>query len=197
MKGARVGEVIRGWERLLPLAREAGVRLIMNDHVEAAVEVGADGVHLGQSDLRRTGWSIEALHREVGEKMQVGVSTHSAAEARDALAAGADYIGFGAMFPTQSKDAALVIGPQCLDSLADLREQLDIPVFAIGGIRLENVAEITSRGVCRIAVSAAILSATDPECAARAFRSALSVGAGMTSVDPSRCEPGSTRRGAS
>lgn len=171
MKGARTEELVDVWRRLVPIADEAGVLLVMNDDPVAAVRVGAPVVHLGQSDLEKAGGTIEAVRRTVGDTMRIGVSTHSEAQARLALSMGADYIGIGAMFPTSSKDAATVIGPSVLSLLSDLdRSQ---PIYPIGGIDLGNVSQITERGINRVAVSSAILHAADPGQAASEFRAAL------------------------
>lgn len=147
----------------LELARKAGVPLVINDRIEVAAAVRADGVHLGQDD------SSPILARELlGENAIIGVSASTVDEAQRAEAEGADYLGVGPVFPTTSKpDAVAHIG---LDGLARIREVVSIPIVAIGGITREKVADLIRAGADGIAVIAAIAEADDMVAAARGLR---------------------------
>jgi len=136
--------------RLALTARErtarAGCLLIVNDRVDIALAAQADGVHLGQEDL-----PLEAARPLVGEKL-IGISTHSPEQAEAAERGGADYIGFGPMFPTRTKETGYASqGPA---RLASVRQRVRIPIVAIGGITAENVAQTWNSG----ADAAAIIS---------------------------------------
>jgi thiamine-phosphate pyrophosphorylase len=162
--------------RLLALAREireatarAGALFIVNDRPDIARLSGADGVHLGQEDL-----PVGPVRSVLGDGFLVGVSTHSLEEARRAVREGADYIGVGPAFPTRTKEvAAAPLGPA---GVREILEAVDVPGFAIGGIRPESAADLGAAGVRRAAVSAGILGAGDLraiEAAARAVREKL------------------------
>ena len=151
--------------RVLPLTRAAGVPLIINDHVELARRVGADGVHLGQEDLESM--PVSAARAQLGLSALVGVSTHSLAQARAAEALAPDYIGIGPLFATGTKPGVAPIG---LGTLGDVARQVALPAFAIGGITLQSLPEIIRNGGLRVAVVSAILCAVDVAAAARAFR---------------------------
>ena len=136
--------------RLALTARErtarAGCLLIVNDRVDIALAAHADGVHLGQEDL-----PLEAARPLVGEKL-IGISTHSPEQAEAAERGGADYIGFGPMFPTRTKETGYASqGPAML---ASVRRRVRIPIVAIGGITAGNVAQTWNSG----ADAAAIIS---------------------------------------
>jgi len=151
----------RRWElawELKYLCAATGAIFIINDDVEMAKELDADGVHLGQDD-----GEVAAARKTLGPKKIIGVSTHSLEEAIRAEADGADYIGFGAMYPTQSKEVIHLPGP---GRLADLQGKLNIPVVAIGGITRDNVATVIDAGADAVAVISAVLSAPDPAMAA-------------------------------
>ena len=158
------GELLCRACRLVELCRSAGALAIVNDRPDVAVLSGADGVHVGQGDLP----AVEA-RKIVGDCRIVGVSTHEVAQARQALADGADYIGAGPVWrsPTKPRD----ISP----GLAYLRELAEYPkpVFAIAGITLERVREVREAGIGRIAVTAAATGAPDVESACRALKAAL------------------------
>ncbi len=132
---------------LRTLTRTFNAALIINDHADIAAAVGADGLHLGQDDL-----PLKEARRVVGT-MPVGISTHNLLQARDAAAGGADYIGFGPIFHTTTKDA----GPaQGLDNLRLIKQNVSIPVVAIGGISLEKARFVFSAGADAIAVATGI-----------------------------------------
>jgi len=127
------------------LTRKAGVAFIVNDDIELARLVGADGVHIGQEDL-----PVEAVRRLVGENMAIGLSTHSPAEARDAVKRGADYIGVGPIFKTFTKED--VVDPVGFEYLDYVVNNVDIPFVAIGGIKEHNIGEVVRRGASCVAL---------------------------------------------
>lgn len=134
--------------KLRELTREFGAVFVVNDHADIAVAVDADGVHLGQDDL-----PMKEARGIMGKRI-IGMSTHSVAEAVDAESAGADYIGFGPVFPTTTKDAG---DPKGVSMLGEIRRHVRIPVVAIGGITLENLARVRDAGADAVAVASAIL----------------------------------------
>jgi thiamine-phosphate diphosphorylase len=145
--------------RLVLLARDTGALLIVNDHADIALAVDADGVHLGQDDL-----PIEHARILLGGRKLIGVSTHSPEQAKAAEGGGADYIGFGPIFRTSTKDAGPVQG---IEGLSVIKRMVLVPIFAIGGITHANVDKVISAGADGVAVISAILSAPDRKTAAR------------------------------
>lgn len=147
---------------ILELCRAKGIPFVINDNVELAVRIGADGVHVGQSDM-------EAGHvRElIGPDRILGVSAETVEAAIRAEQAGADYLGVGAVFPTGSKDDAADVS---LETLKAITEAVSIPVIAIGGITYENVSELENTGIVGIAVISAIFGQKDIEEATRKLR---------------------------
>ncbi len=145
------------------LCRQRGATFIVNDRVDLALAVGADGAHVGQEDL-----PAEAARRLLGPQRILGVSTHSLAQAEAAVRAGADYIGFGPIFRTGTKDTGYA--PRGLDGLREVRAGIQIPVLAIGGIGLENVVAVIGAGATAPAVISAIVAAHDIAAAAAEFR---------------------------
>jgi thiamine-phosphate pyrophosphorylase len=129
------------------LTRSAGATLIINDRVDIALAVGAEGVHLGQDDL-----PLAAAKKIAGDRLLIGISTHNLAQAKDAEAGGADYIGFGPIFGTTTKQTGH--SPRGLDRLREIRNAVKIPIVAIGGIKEKNVCDVWNAG----ADSAAIIS---------------------------------------
>ena len=155
------GRLLPVAERLLARARHAGVTFIINDRVDLAVAIGADGVHLGQDDL-----PARAARPLLRPGMTLGVSTHSVAQARAARDDGADYVAVGSMFATVTKPDFELVGPALVRSLrADIR----VPLVAIGGITHENVAEVIRAGADGVAVISAVCAAPDPTAATRRF----------------------------
>jgi hydroxymethylpyrimidine kinase/phosphomethylpyrimidine kinase/thiamine-phosphate diphosphorylase len=140
------------------LCAKAKVPFIVNDDPALAMELDADGLHLGQDD----GDPVEA-RRLLGPRKIIGVSTHTLDEAVRAEASGADYIGFGAMYPTSSKEIRHRPGP---GALAEVREKISIPVVAIGGINRDNAPPVIDAGADSIAVISAILGSREPGLAA-------------------------------
>ncbi|TCP59506.1 thiamine-phosphate diphosphorylase [Tumebacillus sp. BK434] len=146
------------------ITAEAGVRLIVNDRIDVARAVDADGVHLGQSDL-----PLQAAREMLAPGKIVGISTHNVQEARAAERMGADYIGLGPMKPTSTKlDTEPVVGPA---GVKEVRQHVRLPIVAIGGIKADDVAEIIRNGANSVAVVSAVIAADDVEAAARQIRS--------------------------
>jgi thiamine-phosphate pyrophosphorylase len=140
--------------RVSKLAHDAQKLFIVNDRVSIARLVRADGVHLGQDDLPAV-----AARKIVGRDMLIGVSTHNIAQARQAVADGADYIGVGPIFPTPTRGYETGVGPKYIQEV--IAEGIAIPFFAIGAITLENLDQVVSAGASRVAVSSAIIGAKD------------------------------------
>lgn len=139
--------------------------LIINDYLDVARIADSDGIHLGQTDI-----PIESARRILGSDKIIGISCHSLKEAIAAQKRGADYIGWGPVFPTPTKPAARAIG---LDLIARLKHKIRIPFFVIGGIDLSNTGQIISAGARRIAVCRAICKAKDTELASRKLVNSL------------------------
>jgi len=152
-------------ERLRQRCREAGVTFIVNDRVDLALAVDADGVHLGQEDL-----PPRAARPLLRSGMILGRSTHSPGQARAAQADGADYIAVGSMFPTATKPDFELVGPALVRAV---RPEIRVPLVAIGGITLENVAEVIRAGADGVAVISAVCGAPDPLDATRRFLDAI------------------------
>jgi thiamine-phosphate pyrophosphorylase len=147
------------------VTRSSGVVFIVNDRPDIARLADADGVHLGQDDL-----PIREARRILGPGALIGVSTHNLDQVRRAILEGADYIGVGPTFPSQTKDFAACAG---LDFIHHALAETSLPTFAIGGIDLDNVAQVRAAGACRIAVSHAICRADDARAVAGQLRQAL------------------------
>jgi thiamine-phosphate diphosphorylase len=158
-------------ERLAPLLRAAGALFLVNDHADIAAAVGADGVHLGQDDLP-PGHARMLL----GPHRIIGISTHSVEQASAAEREGADYIGFGPLYGTATKDAGTVQG---LERLRDVRAAVRLPVIAIGGIDAIRATAAVQAGADGVAVISAVLGAEDLGAAARTILLAIGQGEGM------------------
>lgn len=158
-------DYLRRAEQAREVCAEAGALFVVNDRVAVAQLVHADGVHVGQDDL-----PPDRVRRLVGERMAVGVSTHSLDQARRAVYDGADYLGVGPMFATTTKPHEPAVGPALAREVA---AEIAIPWFALGGVTADNLPTLVDAGVSRIAVTAAVVAAPDPAAAARALRAAL------------------------
>ena len=131
--------------QIIQLAKEFGATLIINDDIDIAIAVGADGVHIGQDDL-----PIEQARKIVGSKMIIGVSTHSPAQAQAAVKGGADYIGVGPIFTTKTKvNVCDAVGLEYLDYAV---KNIKIPFVAIGGIKIHNLNNVLDRGAKCVAM---------------------------------------------
>ena len=143
---------------LCPLVQKGGGTFIVNDRVDVAKAIGADGVHLGQEDL-----PLADARAILGPGRLIGISTHNLTQAAEAEAGGADYIGFGPVFPTETKENPdPVVG---VEGLREVRALVRIPVVAIGGITAKNAGGVRAAGADGVAVVSAVLAASDPKAA--------------------------------
>lgn len=140
-------------EQIQSLCAKYCVPFIVNDNVELAVKIGADGVHVGQSDMAAK--DVRAL---IGKDKILGVSAQTVKQALEAQKCGADYLGTGAVFPTGSKDDAQVLGVQ---TLKEICSAVNIPVVAIGGISKDNILELKKSGIAGVSVISAIFAQND------------------------------------
>ena len=141
------------------------VPFIINDRPDIAKQVGADGVHVGLSDM-----AIERARELLGDGYVIGGSAHNVEEALAAQAAGVDYIGCGAVFGSKTKTDVMTLTPE---RLKEICQAVDIPVVAIGGINLENIRELSGAGMDGVAVISALFAAEDKTAAAHAFLKVL------------------------
>ena len=144
------------------LCKRYRVPFVINDNVDIALAMDADGVHVGQSDME-----AGMVREKLGPDKIIGVSAQTVEQAILAEQKGADYLGVGAVFPTGSKDDAVEVSH---DTLKAICEAVHIPVIAIGGISTGNVMELSGSGICGIAVISAIFAKPDIETAARELR---------------------------
>ncbi len=144
------------------ITREAGVLLIINDHVDIALAVDADGVHLGRDDLPI------AAARRIAPDLLIGASTHSLEEALEAEKEGADYVNIGPIFPTQTKEGAQrFLGPEAIVAIS---AHLKVPFTVMGGINETNIDQVLAAGARRVAMVTAITQAPDIAEKVRYFR---------------------------
>jgi thiamine-phosphate pyrophosphorylase len=159
-------QMIRVAEEMRDLCQRAGVTFIINDRVDVAIASHADGVHLGRDDF-----PIPLARKLLGEKAIIGGSAGTVEEAQKCRLEGADYIGFGPVYPTTSKEDA---GPAAgLGSLKQIVESIPLPIIAIGGIAVNNASPLIQAGVHGIAVISAVCCQQDPAEAARCLRRLL------------------------
>jgi len=154
-------ELLKRAEELRKMTERFGALLIINDRPDVALLSGADGVHLGQDDL-----PPERVREMVGGELLIGLSTHTAGQAREARFRGADYIGVGPAYPTDTKGYGQGGGPVLV---AQLCTATDLPTVAIGGITLDRAAEVVAAGADAIAVCQALCASPEPGTAARQF----------------------------
>jgi thiamine-phosphate pyrophosphorylase len=160
LKNLADDDVLRAAAALLPLCRAHDCALIINDRADLASRAGADGVHLGQSD-----GDVREARRLLGPRAQIGVTCHDSRHlAMEAGDAGADYVAFGAFYPTSTKEPPSMADPEILRWWSGLME---IPCVAIGGITPENAPPLIEAGADFLAVSAAVWA--DPETSVRRF----------------------------
>lgn len=155
-------EIVAEAAEIIPVCRAAGVPFVIDDDVEAARRSGADGVHVGQSDT-----ACAEARSALGPEAIVGVSAQTVEEALAAQAAGADYLGVGAMYGTPTKPDAVDV---TFEELARICAAVDIPVTAIGGINARTMGSLAGTGVDGVAVVSAIFAAEDIEAATRELR---------------------------
>lgn len=168
-------ELVQKAKALRELTRKYGVPFIVNDYVELAMEVDADGIHLGQGDM-----PIAEARLRVGSKI-IGISTHAIEEAMLAEQQGANYIGAGPVFPTATK--ADVVSPVGLSYISEVAENISIPFVAIGGIKLSNVDEVIRAGATRVCAVSEIVGSSNVAGTCRAFAEKLKRGGGAYGTD--------------
>ncbi len=163
LKDVSGDEIRRGAEALMPIAQERGVAFLINDRPDLAAEIGADGVHIGQEDA-----SYDTARAAVGPDKIVGVTCHNSRHlAIEAAEAGADYVAFGAFYPTRTKQPKTAADPEILRWWSELTT---VPCVAIGGITVENAQPLVQAGPDFLAVSAGVWAYPDgPAAAVRAF----------------------------
>lgn len=152
--------------QLRALTQGTMTQFVMNDRPDLTVLADADGVHVGQEEL-----TVAEARRIVGPDRLVGVSTHSIAQARQAVIDGADYLGVGPVFPGETKSFPHYPGLELVTAVA---AEISIPAFAIGGITPDNVGEVVRSGLRRVAVSGSVVNASDPAAVVQALRAKLS-----------------------
>lgn len=165
-KKKKAGEMLQECQIIRQLTKEAGACFIVNDHIDIAQLVEADGVHIGQEDL-----PVHEVRRLVGEDCLIGLSTHSPEQAQAAIAAGADYIGVGPIFPTQTKeDVCAPVGFTYLDYVV---ANIKLPFVAIGGIKEHNIAQVCEHGARCCCLVSELVGAEDIGAKVAAVRQAM------------------------
>ena len=157
-------------EVLAPIARSRGVAVILNDRPDLAAQLGCDGVHVGQSDM-----PLKEARALMGKSAMIGVTCHDSRHlAMEAAEGGADYVAFGAFFPTATKDVLTRADPEILNIW---QEMMEIPCVAIGGITAENAQGLAAAGADFLAVSAGVWAHPQgPEAAVKALNAAIELG---------------------
>lgn len=153
-KKKKAGEMLRECEILREMTRKAGAFFIVNDHVDIAALVKADGVHVGQDDL-----PVPRVRELVGGECVIGLSTHSMEQAMGAVEQGADYIGVGPIYATRTKED--VCAPVGLGYLAQVAEWNAVPFVAIGGIKRHNIGEVARHGATCCCLVSELVGAPD------------------------------------
>lgn len=165
-KDLPVRELLVLAQELRNITREFGAKLFVNDHVDVAVAVEADGVHLGHQSM-----PVDAVRKIVGNGMLIGASTHSVQEAKDAEAKGADFVTFGPIFETPSK---VQYGkPVGKSTIKEVKYHINVPLFALGGIKSTNVLQVLAAGADGVALISSILTADDITAASKKFMQAI------------------------
>lgn len=176
-KTGAIREKLRAARDVAGACAEAEAPLLVNDHLDVAQAVGAAGVHLGQDDF-----PVAAARHVLGADALIGATATTAAQAREAEEAGADYVGFGPVFPTDSKaDPASVKGPEVLRAAC---RAVSIPVIAIAGVTPERVPTCLGAGAHGVAVLSGVACTADPAQAARRYRDALDAALGGSAPSP-------------
>jgi thiamine-phosphate pyrophosphorylase len=164
-KKSSATEIVDLAGKIHALTFAAGVPLIVNDHAEVATKVSVEGVHVGQEDD-----SISIAREKAGRPIIIGKSTHSLEQATDAQNDGADYIGFGPIFATPTKPDYKPIG---LDDIRPVHDRVQLPIFCIGGIKIDNLGEVLAAGAKRVAIVSGLLKAADIAKYIRACKASL------------------------
>ncbi|MCG8403631.1 MAG: thiamine phosphate synthase [Phycisphaerales bacterium] len=179
-KSLNDNELLSRAKRLRELTRKFDVLFIINDRADIARLAGADGVHLGQSDL-----SVSDARRIAGPHLLVGKSTHSISEAEAALAERADYIGVGPMFASRTKPEVTVQGPELLRKVVAMAgpQMMDVPIVAIGGLTVENVSSIMQipnrSNAVQVAICQRVINNDNPTDATAALKETLTIDANV------------------
>jgi thiamine-phosphate pyrophosphorylase len=156
-----LAELLPVARRLAQTCRDAGALFIVNDRADLALASGADGLHVGQDDL-----PARQARTILRPGMILGVSTHDPAQARRAVADGADYVAVGSIFPTTTKAGFQLVGPELVRRV---RPDVPVPLIGIGGITPENALAVLQADADAVAVISAVCAAPDPEAATRLF----------------------------
>jgi len=165
-KKSSVAEIVDLAAKLHKLTNAAGIPMVINDHAEVAAEVAVEGVHVGQEDD-----SVEAAREKAKRAIIIGKSTHSFDQAIAAESEGADYIGFGPVFATPTKPDYKPIG---IDDIKRVHDAVGLPIFCIGGIKIDNLGEVIAAGAKGVAIVSGLLKARDIAKYARACKALLS-----------------------
>lgn len=163
------GAMLDECRQIRQLTREAGVLLVINDYPDLALLVDADGVHVGQED-----YPVPEVRRLLGPDKLIGLSTHNPAQAAAAVQAGADYIGVGPIFSTQTKED--VCAPVGLSYLEHVARTCPLPFVAIGGIKTHNLSEVVALGARSVCLVTEIVAASDIRSTVRALQAACQPG---------------------
>ena len=158
-------------KEILPITRDHGVGLVINDHLGIAQNVGADICHLGQEDFFDAGFQHIS---EMNARVRVGLSTHAPEQAQRAVQAGADYVAIGPIYATGTKPMAK---PVTLEYVRWAAAHVKVPWFAIGGVSLQTIGAVLAAGATRVCVVSAILNSSDVKGACQLFKEAVSNGA--------------------
>ena len=164
-KKQTIAEIVDLADKLHALTSVAEIPLIVNDHAEITTQIPVEGVHVGQDDD-----SVTTAREKAGREILVGRSTHSLEQAIAAQKEGADYIGFGPIFATPTKPDYKPIG---FDQIKAAHEQVKVPIFCIGGIKIDNLGEVLGAGGKRVAIVSGLLKAPDIAKYARACKALL------------------------
>ena len=167
-KDLPVRELIALSQELRTITKEFGASLFINDRVDVAVAVKADGVHLGHQSM-----PAKAVRKIVGNGMLIGVSTHSPEEAKNAEAGGADFITFGPVFATPSKSK--YGAPVGITVLKELKNEINIPFYALGGVKSGNLLQVLDAGATGVAMISAIMAAEDIKKVSRKIIDAITI----------------------
>ena len=163
------GEMLEECRLLRRLTEEAGACFIVNDHIDIAMLVKADGVHVGQEDL-----PVPEVRSLVGPDVIIGLSTHEPEQALAARGLGADYLGVGPIFATQTKED--VVAPVGFDYLDWVAANIDLPFVAIGGIKTHNIGDVARHGAHCCCLVSELVGAPDIAASVRAVREAMAKG---------------------
>ena len=152
-------------QKVHKLTKQYGVPLIIDDRIDVAMAIGAEGVHLGQSDMQ-----IDTARRILGEDIIIGATAKTVPQATEAYIQGADYLGVGAIYPTTTKVKTILTS---VETLADICKAVPIPVNAIGGLNIQNIDVLKGIAISGVCVVSAIMKADDPAQAAAELKTKI------------------------